>query len=236
MAARVQSLFLPKYTMLRSDNYIWGYSMPAGYLGGDLYDWMPMPDGSWTVYIADVSDKGPPAALYMAALWSRMRIEAYRHQKIGDVLRGLNNAMYSLMAQEGFFATILICNFHPETGRLLMANGGHLPALKVSNGETEEIPVSRGVALGLQRDPHFREEKFQLPRGQSVILFSDGVTEARNKADAFFGVHGIKQYVRAKDGPPWGDGLVRAVEKWRPSSKPADDLTVVEIWRNSLPN
>lgn len=233
MAAKIQSLFLPKYTAISRDSHIWGMSLPAEYLGGDLYDWLPMPDGSWTVYVADVSDKGPPAALYMAALWSRIRIEAYLHEHISDVLSGLNKAMYSLMAQEGFFATILLCNYHPGTGKLLMSSGGHLPALKISNGETEEIPGSRGVALGLLKTPIYKEEKFQLSRGQSVLLVSDGVTEALNKVDEFFGIQGIAQHARAGKGPPWGDGLAGTVAKWRAPSGLHDDLTIVEIWRNA---
>ena len=82
-AAKIQSLFRRKPPEMGSGSHIWAVSLPAGFVGGDLYDMIPMRDDSWLIYVADVSDKGLPAALVMAALWSRIRSEAPKHETVG---------------------------------------------------------------------------------------------------------------------------------------------------------
>ena len=78
-AARIQSLFWPKLPEPVAGSHVWGVSLPAASVGGDVYDVIPLPDGSWLLYVADVSDKGLPAALLMVAVWSQMRGAATTH-------------------------------------------------------------------------------------------------------------------------------------------------------------
>ncbi|MFH1821328.1 MAG: GAF domain-containing protein, partial [Methanobacteriota archaeon] len=72
-ASKIQSLFWPELPEMGADSHVWAISVPAAFVGGDLYDLIPMTDGSWMIYVADVSDKGLPAALIMVALWSKIR-------------------------------------------------------------------------------------------------------------------------------------------------------------------
>ncbi len=91
-----------------------------------------MQDGSWVIYIADVSDKGLPAAMIMVALWSRIRSEAHLYDDVDKLIKTVNIAMYDLMADEGFFATIILARYWPINGRMQLTRGGHLPPLWIS--------------------------------------------------------------------------------------------------------
>jgi sigma-B regulation protein RsbU (phosphoserine phosphatase) len=107
-AAKIQALFWPRLPKLPAGSHVWGVSLPAAFVGGDLYDVIPMRDGSWVLYVADVSDKGLPAALIMVTLWSRIRAEAGLHSDVEKLIEAVNDAMVDLMAEEGFFATIIL--------------------------------------------------------------------------------------------------------------------------------
>ena len=106
-AAKIQSTFWPETPELGFGSHVWATSRPASFVGGDLYDFLPLGDGSWIMYVADVSDKGLPAAMIMVALWSNLRSEVVLHDDIEQLLEQINGAMYDLLSDEGFFATIL---------------------------------------------------------------------------------------------------------------------------------
>ena len=95
-------------------------------MGGDLYDVIPLPDDSLLVYVADVSDKGVPAALIMAALSTKIRSEALVQSEVDNLLETVNNSMYSLTSEEGFFATIVLARYWPSSGKMQLTLGGHL--------------------------------------------------------------------------------------------------------------
>ena len=114
-AAKIQGLFWPKLPKLPAGSHVWGVSIPAAFVGGDLYDFIPINDGSWVFYVADVSDKGLPAALIMVALWSRIRAEVHVHGEVEKLLEAVNNAMVDLMAEEGFFATVILGRYWPAS-------------------------------------------------------------------------------------------------------------------------
>ncbi len=102
-ATKIQSLFWPKMPELEAGSHIWAVSVPAAYVGGDFYDVIPLSDGSLLAYVADVSDKGVPAALIMAALSTKIRSEAQLQSEVDKLLETINNSTYQLMSEEGFF-------------------------------------------------------------------------------------------------------------------------------------
>jgi len=148
-AAKIQSLFWPQLPEMELGSRVWAVSLPAAVVGGDLYDVIPMPDSSWLIYVADVADKGLPAALIMAALSSRIRSEALMHGEVDTLLESVNTAMHDLLADEGFFATIILSKYWPATGRMQLAIGGHLPPLWVVESGVANIPNTKGIALGV---------------------------------------------------------------------------------------
>jgi serine phosphatase RsbU (regulator of sigma subunit) len=230
-ANRIQSLFWPKVPKIGGGSHIWGISIPAGFVGGDLYDWIPLPDGSWLIYIADVSDKGLPAALVMAALWSRIRSCASMDIRVGTLLGAVNIAMCDLLAEEGFFATILMGRYYPKSGRLILASGGHLPPLMISEGRIVQLEDARGVSLGIWPDTQYHELEIILAPNDSIVFLTDGVTEACNLNQELFGTERLLHFTDLTEGPPWGPVLVRSIKRYSRGTAAADDLTVVEIWR-----
>ncbi len=231
MASKIQSLFWPKMPPSESGSHIWAVSLPAGLVGGDLYDAIRLPDGQWLVYVADVSGKGIPAALVMSSLWSRIRSEARRQEEVQKLLTAVNHAMVYLLSEENFFATILLAKYQPSSGRVQMANGGHLPPFLLNADGYTDVTLPRGLPLGIMSDAAFENTEMYLKPGDSLVLMTDGVTEACNAAEDLFGQARLESFFANTDGPPWGQGLVEHMRNWCGQAEAADDLTVMEIWR-----
>jgi serine phosphatase RsbU (regulator of sigma subunit) len=234
-ATVIQSLFWPKIPDLRGGSHVWAVSVPAGYVGGDLYDVIALPDGSLVAYVADISGKGVAAALLMAALSTRIRSEVPLVREIDGVLASINDGMHRLMADEGFFATMAMTRFWPPTGKLQYALAGHLHPLWAVDGEVRELASTGGVPLGVQRGATYRKEEIVLGSGQSLLLFTDGIVEAESESGRQFSQRRLAEHLANLPGPPWGEGVLTAVEAWRGRRPPNDDLTVMEVWRDPVP-
>jgi serine phosphatase RsbU (regulator of sigma subunit) len=232
-ASQIQSYFCPECPSMEGGSNSWAVSLPAGFVGGDLYDVIPMPDGSWLTYVADVCGKGLPAALIMVALWARIRSEVLVQRRLDKILARVNSAMYSLLAKEGFFATIIMGKYWPTTGRMQLVRGGHLFPLWFVGDGLGKIPEIRGLPLGIRAQPEYETKEIVLKPGQSILFITDGVTEARNDNDELFGSQGLPEYIRSVKGPPRGSRLLDEVQAWRGGAQATDDLTILEIWRDT---
>jgi serine phosphatase RsbU (regulator of sigma subunit) len=231
-AAKIQELFWPKIPELGEGSHVWAFSQPAASVGGDLYDVIPMPDGSWLVYVADVAGKGLPAALIMAALSAKIRSEAPLHGEVDKLLANVNNAMYELMSEEGFFATIVLSKYWPRAGRVQTARAGHPHPLWVINHGFRELPKLNGIPLGVELGTEYEKTEFVLSPGESILFITDGVTEAENAENELFGNDRLTDYLAGAKGPPWAEGLLEKIDSWRGNAAANDDLTMVEIWRD----
>jgi serine phosphatase RsbU (regulator of sigma subunit) len=231
-AANIQSLFWPGLPELGAGSHVWALSKPAKFVGGDVYDVIRMPDESWLVYVADVSDKGLPAALIMAALSTRIRSEAFSHDEVDTLLETVNNAMYVLTVEEGFFATIVLGRYWPADGRMQLTLGGHLPPLLVAGDQLREVSELRGISLGVAPDVTYEKKEIFLSPGESILFVTDGVTEAENERSELFGHLRMSDHIRSVGGAPYGKSLLDAVNAWRGTAEANDDLTMLEIWRD----
>ena len=232
-AAKIQTLFWPKLPgHLGADSHVWAVSLPATFVGGDLYDVIPMPDGSWLVYVGDVSDKGLPAALLMASLSTKIRSEALLHREVDKLLGSLNSAVFEFMEDEGFFATVALGKYWPETGRLEFSLAGHLQPLWVQGKRLGRLPELKGLALGIAPSMQYGKREILLSPGEAVLLITDGITEAENPGRELFGQRRLVEYLVSAPGPPWGRGLLEAVNAWRNTAEASDDITLLEIWRD----
>jgi serine phosphatase RsbU (regulator of sigma subunit) len=231
-AAKIQELFWPKIPELGEGSHVWAFSQPAASVGGDLYDVIPMPDGSWLVYVADVAGKGLPAALIMAALSAKIRSEAPLHGEVDKLLANVNNAMYELMSEEGFFATIVLSKYWPRAGRVQTARAGHPHPLWVVNYGFRELPKLNGIPLGVELGTEYEKTEFVLSPGESILFITDGVSEAENEENELFGNDRLTDYLAGAKGPPWAEGLLEKIDSWRGNAAANDDLTIVEIWRD----
>ena len=233
-AAKIQALFRPEAPDPGSGSHFWAVSLPARFVGGDLYDFIPMADGSWLVYAADVSDKGLPAAMIMVALWYRIRSEANRHADVGKLLEVLNEALNELLEEEGYFVTIFIGQYWPDSGKMELANGGHHPALKINKFGCESIEAKRGPSLGITCCCRYETETVMLEPGESVLFTTDGVTEALNLQGELYGMQRVVDQLKRNPDPPWGPNLLESVRKWQGDAELSDDLTMLEFWRESV--
>jgi sigma-B regulation protein RsbU (phosphoserine phosphatase) len=231
-ATKIQSLFWPRIPELKGGGHIWAVSVPAIYVGGDLYDVIPLPDDSLLVYVADVSDKGVPAALIMAALSTKIRSEAHVESEADKLLETVNKSIYRLASEEGFFATIALAKYWPSSGNMHLALGGHLPPLWIAGGDMRSLPQIEGISLGVTLDFHYGIEEILLSPGESILFFTDGVVEAENENNELFGNDRLVSYLKNAKGPPWGKGLLEFIRDWRGNAPANDDLTILEIWRD----
>jgi len=189
-------------------------------------------DDSLLAYVADVSGKGVPAALIMAALSTKIRSEALLQGDVNKLLQAVNNSMYSLTSEEGFFATIVLARYWPSCGKMQLIRAGHLNPLWIVNGNIENLPPLKGMSLGVTPNVNYERKEILLSPGESVLLFSDGVTEAENEDNELFGNDRLVGYIKGTKGPPWGKSLLDTVNAWRGPAEPNDDLTILEIWRD----
>jgi len=231
-AAKIQSLFWPEIPELGMGSHVWAISKPAAFVGGDLYDFIPLSDGSWVFYVADVSDKGLPAAMVMVALWSKIRSEVLLHKNLESLLSAINNSMYDLLYEEGFFATIILVQYWPETGKISFVRGGHLFPILISNGNAREIDDLEGISLGIVKNAAYSKSDIILSPGESVIFLSDGVTESENQQKIQFGSLRIIDCIKQEKNLPRSYALYQKIKDWQKNTNPNDDLTILEIWRD----
>lgn len=231
-AAKIQKLFWPKMPELGDGNHVWALSEPATFVGGDLYDLIPMPDASWLAYVADVAGKGLPAALFMAALSAKIRSMALLHNETDELLANVNNAMYELMSGEGFFATMVMSRYWPRSGRVQIARAGHPYPLWIMDHGIQELPKLDGMPIGFELGSQYEKTEFVLSPGEAILFLTDGVTEAENEEGELFGKERLTEYFQMPIGPPWAEGLLERVGSWRATAAKNDDLTIVEIWRD----
>jgi serine phosphatase RsbU (regulator of sigma subunit) len=232
-ATKIQSLFCPKLPELTSGSHIWGISVPAAYVGGDFYDVIPLSDGSVLAYVADVSDKGVPAALIMAAVSTKIRSEAPLQNELDQLTENINKSTYQLMSDEGFFITIALTRYWPDSGKMQILVGGHLPPLWIGERGIRKIFSVSGISLGALPDARYEKSEILLSPGESVLFYSDGVIEARDENMELLGNGRLAGFLKNLKGPPWGKDLLEFVRRWQGNTAASDDITILEIWREN---
>src|SRR5215211_1950279 len=232
VAKLIQQNFLPKELPELSGWQVAAFYRPAREVGGDFYDVIPLSEGRIGFVIGDVTDKGVPAALVMAATRSVLRASAQRVVDPGPVLERVNEHLCPDMPEK-MFVTCLYGVLEPESGRFRFANAGHdLPYVKTAHG-SEELRA-RGMPLGLMPGMSYEEKETELQPGDSVLLHSDGVVEAHDAHRDMFGFPRLKETVA---GAPGGQQLIDRVlgdlqAHLGPGAEQEDDITMVTLQRS----
>ncbi|MFW2367097.1 MAG: PP2C family protein-serine/threonine phosphatase [Desulforhopalus sp.] len=230
-ATKIQTLFWPQLPKPNANCSIWGVSVPATYVGGDLYDIIPLTDGSHLCYIADVSGKGVPAALIMAALSTKFRAASHLYYDLNKLLQSVNLTMFELTFEEGSFATAILIRYWPDTGKLQFIRAGHPSPLWINGGTVQNLPQENNIALGVTPKIDFEMCEIVLAEGDSMLFYTDGVTDAENGTHELFGIERLEKFIEKASGPPRGKELLNEVNRWRGGAEVNDDLTLLEIWR-----
>jgi serine phosphatase RsbU (regulator of sigma subunit)/anti-sigma regulatory factor (Ser/Thr protein kinase) len=231
VATLIQQNFLPKKLPDLPGWNISAYYRPAREVGGDFYDFVELPDGHVGLVIGDVTDKGVPAAMVMAATRSVLRASAARVISPGEVLERVNELMCPDMPAK-MFVTCLYGVLEPSTGRFRFANAGHnLPYIRTAEG-TAELRAT-GMPLGLLPGIKYEETEAILEPGQVMLLHSDGVAEAHSADREMFGFPRLLDVVGSRrDGGEVIDRVLTELGRFvPPGAEQEDDITLVSLTR-----
>ena len=204
--------------------------MPAHEVGGDYYDFLDMGQGLMGLVLADVSGKGVPAALLMANLQGCFRSHVERRSSISTLLVEVNRLFVASTSLEQY-ATVFFAQYDDRTQRLRYVNCGHLPpVLTRANGSIERLEDNATV-LGIFDDWNCTEAAVDLSPGNTLVLFSDGVTESGIDTGHEFGENRLITMIDAGRHQPLDvmiDGIVEAARGYSTAGQ-TDDITVVGL-------
>ena len=209
---------------------------PAYEVAGDYYDFIIRKDGCFDLIIADVTDKGVPAALFMAHSKTLLRSSI---ESSGSLLESINKTNASIIGDDvGPYVTMFLTRVNAKTGKLSYINAGHEPAM-VYKAKTKEIIelTKTGIPLGLDKDLVYDEEWLSLENGDFIILYTDGVSEAMDPEFKQFGKDKLKDAIMALSNKPSEEiakGLLKKVEEHIGSSMPSDDIAILVAQREEL--
>ena len=235
VANKMQQSILPTSFPTGSGFEIFGSMKPARDVGGDFFDVLSLEDGRIGLVVADVSDKGVPAALFMMSSRTLLKGSAIGLDSPGKVLSEVNQ----LLQEENdaaMFVTVFYATFDPETGQLAYANGGHNTPLVVhADGSSTVIPPTGGVALGVVPGFAYGESSMTLQPGDRVVLYTDGVTEAENDQGDQFELERLCEIFI--DGTPMdaratNEAVFAAVEAFAGDAPQFDDVTCLTLRRS----
>ena len=233
VARLIQQNFLPKELPDLPGWQVAAYYRPARTVGGDFYDFIELPDGKVGLVVGDVTDKGVPAAMVMAATRSVLRASAQRVVDPGEVLERVNELLCPDIPPK-MFVTCLYGVLDPATGVLRFANAGHnLPFVRTESGPIELRAT--GMPLGLMTEMSYEVKEAVITPGESILLYSDGLTEAHNPSREMFGGPRLGALVGEEPaGTKLIDRLLSELESFTGAGwEQEDDITMVALRRSA---
>ena len=235
VASKIQQSILPTQFPRGGDFSVFASMEPAREVGGDFYDVIHLGDGRIGVAIADVSDKGVPAALFMMSSRTLLKGAAIGNYEPGEVLKEVNDLLC-----EGndamMFVTVLYAVYDPNTGNLTYANGGHpTPYVRRADGSVISLAFTGGVALGVLEGQEYSQGSFQVQPGDVVFFYSDGVSEAMNEKGEEFGVDLLSAVLAntpSQDPQDINNAMFAGVRAFAGDTPQSDDITCLTLCRS----
>ena len=235
VARRVQTSMLPKGC--KADRVKDGFSIcagmkPAKEVGGDFFDYFKVDDNHAAVVIADVSGKGVPAALFMVVAKTLIKTKTKEILSPGKILEEVNNEICENNEEE-MFVTLFLGIVEISTGKVVCANAGHNPPIKIkADGPTEYLSVEKNFVLGAMPQIEFLENELYLEHGDWLFLYTDGVTEAVNEKNEFFGEERLLKILQTSEikgmiGKDFLSYVKKEVETFVGNTEQADDITML---------
>jgi len=236
----IQASFLPKLLPQPPGWEVAARLRPARQVGGDFYDAFELPGGALVFLLADVCDKGVGAALFMAVFRSLIRVTAERIAAAGapraaivrDTIAPINEFVTKTHGDANMFATIFAAVLDPATGALAWLNAGHEPpVLRRADGSLLRL-LPTGPAVGLLPGLTFEAREERFAAGDLLLVFSDGITEARNVGGALFGEERLLSLVAG--AAPAGtllDSIDAGVRVFAADAEPSDDVSMLAVRR-----
>ncbi len=235
IAREIQDEMLPQAAFDSPTFEAFGLTRPANTVGGDFYDVLPLPDGRVIVTLGDVAGKGSPAALLMALLLAMFRTLVDEGLEAAALAERLN-VQVARHSPASRFITLFFAACDPATGRIVYVNAGHMPPLLRRRDGTVDRLSGGGIALGMFDQSKYDAHETVMEPGDTLVLYSDGVTEAENHQGVAFDESGLERVVatHASASPPeLARAIVEVVEVHAQETYLADDLTVLVVRRKA---
>ena len=236
IARQMQLSILPRSAPDVGEVDIAATMIPAKEVGGDFYDYFPIDDEHLAVVVADVSGKGVPAAFFMAISRTLLKSNALFLRVPGATIAALNDQLCAENDQM-MFVTVFYGVLHLRSGRLTYVNAGHNPPVWLQGGKARYFERGANMALAVMEGQDYIEGEIVLSPGETLLLYTDGVTEANNQEGTLFGEPALLAAMEAVAADPVHKGhaggvpqrVVQAVRAFEAGAAQADDITVVAI-------
>lgn len=234
VATNIQASLLPRIFPAFPTHHefdVFASMVPAKEVGGDFYDFFFIDDKSLCFLIADVSDKGVPAALYMMVAKTLLKSEGQRLKEPARILESVNRTL-AMDNDACMFATVFLAILNTSTGELLFSNAGHNPPLLMSAGGARYLTMQPGLMIGPIEDTVYTTESIMLQPGDTLFLYTDGVTEAKNLQDQLYGESRLQaafQNVADADLKEIIAHISADVAKHANSAPQSDDITMLAL-------
>ncbi len=232
VARQVQIALLPREHPRIAGWSVWSRSRPANDVGGDLVDYLPLPDGRTGMALGDVAGKGLGAALLVSKLQATLRALAPEGGGL-DVLAARLNAILHRDGLENRFATLFYLEVEPGSGRVRWLNAGHNPPLVTRGGSLEHLEAS-ALPLGMFPVAGYVEDALDLAPGETLVAYSDGLVEATNASEEEFGMARLEAAVarlRGRDPGSLGEAVLAELDAFVGEGRPADDVSLLIVRR-----
>jgi len=240
IARTIQMSFLPKLVSLFSEKdpvEIYAQLQPAKEIGGDLYDFFLLDPDRLFFSIGDVSGKGVPAALFMAAAKTLMKGKAGPDITPSDLLGSVNREL-CVENDSMMFVTMFCGILNVRTGELAYSNAGHPPPLLLIGGSGPEwLPVPDGCPLGVFEDAEYTTCRHGLQAGDMILIYTDGVTEAMNGGNELYSAGKLMETIcacRISSAESAVKEVFRSVEEFSSGLAQTDDIAVLAVLFNGL--
>ena len=239
IAQQIQTALLPGAHFLdaRCNNFeLHAVLKPARTVGGDLYSYFMLHDQRFYIMVGDVSDKGIPAALFMARAITLAKALAPRAQSPQQLLQLLNQDL--CRNNDGCMFVSLLCGLlDTATGHFSMASAGHEPPVLWGEGAPRLLDIETGPALGLDEEASYSSRRVRLRPGETLLMYTDGITEATDANLQMYGQERmlacLERHATQGDGDPAGY-LLADVEAFAAGHGQADDITVLALrWHHA---
>lgn len=238
LARSVQLAILPQQFPKEESWSVHACMHPARELGGDFYDCFALPDGRHGILVADVSGKGVGAAFFMAVSRTVLLDSALAVRSPAQVLALANDLLCTRNPMD-LFVTACYGIYDPREGTLVYACAGHMPPLvRHAHGEVEILSSTNDMALGVLPEMPYSEHCLTLAQGDTLLMYTDGITEAFSSQGSAFGDARLKDWLSASQphrGTQWMvEDLVQSVADFVDGAEASDDLTCLFLCRSGL--
>lgn len=238
VAGEIQQAILPQkfppFPNISDRLDIFASMTPAKEVGGDFYDFFMIDDEHLGFVIADVSGKGVPASLFMAVSRTMLRATGMRGLPTHECLNIVNRLLAG-ESLDSMFVTLFYGIINIETGEIDYTNAGHNPPYILHNdGTAEELPRSKNFIVGVFDDFVFRNDQMKLENGDTLVMYTDGVTEAFNEAKEQFGESRLEDTLKkvcGKTCKDMNDVLISDLKAFAGNEPQSDDITTLLIKR-----